>query len=123
MTGPLAGRRILVVEDEMLVLMQIELTLSELGCAAIVASARVPEALALLADQPFDAAIVDVNLSGERSDPIADALIRLGIPFVFSTGYSDHGDRADLQDRPVLRKPYTRAALIAALGRLVPAEL
>ena len=68
----------------------------------------------------FDAAIVDVNLGGEKSYPVADALAGLGIPFAFSTGYSDHGDRPDLEDRPVLRKPYTRAALIAVFAALLP---
>lgn len=120
MTGLLTGRRMLIVEDEMLVLMQIEMTLNELGCSAICASAKVTEALALLAKQPFDAAILDVNLGGEKSYPVADALAQRGIPFVFSTGYSNHGDRADLEDRPVLRKPYTRAALIAVLESLIP---
>lgn len=122
MTGLLAGRRMLVVEDEMLVLMNIEMALEDFGCSAIHAAASVAEALALLGRHGFDAAIVDVNLGGEKSYPIADALARLGIPFVFSTGYSDHGDRPDLEDRPVLRKPYTRAALVAAFESLLPDE-
>uniref|UniRef100_UPI0035CC0A05 response regulator n=1 Tax=uncultured Sphingomonas sp. TaxID=158754 RepID=UPI0035CC0A05 len=120
MSSLLSGRRLLIVEDEMLVLMQIEMTLQELGCSEICACANITQALELLASHPFDAAIVDVNLSGEKSYPVADALAQLGIPFVFSTGYSDHGDRADLEDRPVLRKPYTRAALVRVLEWLAP---
>lgn len=122
MTGLLSGRRMLVVEDEMLVLMNIEIAFEELGCSAIHAAASVAEALALLVRHDFDAALVDVNLSGEKSYPVADALAQLGIPFIFSTGYSDHGDRPDLEDRPVLRKPYTSAALIAAFESLLPDE-
>ena len=122
MTGLLTGRRMLIVEDEMLVLMNIEMAFEDLGCSGIHAAASVAEALALLGRHGFDAAIVDVNLGGEKSYPVADALIRLGIPFVFSTGYSDHGDRPDLEDRPVLRKPYTREALIAVFERLLPDE-
>jgi hypothetical protein len=62
----------------------------------------------------------DVNLNGEKSYAVADALARHGIPFVFSTGYGDHGDRAEFADRPLLRKPYMRGALVAALVALVP---
>jgi len=120
MNGLLTDRRMLIVEDEMLVLRSIEMAFEDLGCSAIHGAASVVEALALLGTHGFDAAIVDVNLGGEKSYPVADALARRGIPFVFSTGYSDHGDRTDLEDRPVLRKPYTRAALITAFERLLP---
>ncbi|MEG3175424.1 response regulator [Sphingomonas sp. RB3P16] len=120
MTDLLTGRRILAVEDEMLVLMNIETALKDFGCSTICSASSVVEALALLARQSFDAAILDVNLGGEKSYQVADALVRLGVPFVFSTGYSDHGVRIDLEDRPVLRKPYTRAALYAAFARLIP---
>lgn len=122
MTGLLTGRRILVVEDEMLVLMNIEMALEDLGCSAICAVASVAEALAILARQGFDAAMVDVNLGGEKSYPVADALARLGIPFAFSTGYGDHGDRVDLDDRPVLRKPYLRSDLVAVFEQLMAGE-
>ncbi|TPG12615.1 response regulator [Sphingomonas oligophenolica] len=122
MTGLLAGRQMLVVEDEMLVLMNIEMAFEDLGCSQIHAAASVAEALALLGSHDFDAAFLDVNLGGEKSYPIADALAQRGIPFVFSTGYRDHGDRPDLEDRPALRKPYTREALIAVLERLLPDE-
>lgn len=120
MTHILTGRRILAVEDEMLVLMHIEMALEDFGCSAICCAASIDEAMTLLAQQSFDAAIIDVNLGGEKSYPIADALRQLGIPFVFSTGYSDHSERADLDDHPVLRKPYTRAALFAAFERMLP---
>lgn len=122
MTDFLAGRRILVVEDEMLVLMNIEMAFADMGCCDLYAAANVAEALALLDKISFDAAIVDVNLGGEKSYPVADALAQRGIPFSFSTGYSDHGERADLEDRPLLRKPYTRAALASVFERLLPPE-
>jgi CheY-like chemotaxis protein len=122
MTGLLAGRRILVVEDEMLVLMQIEMALEDLGCSAICAAASVNEALAMLAVDSFDAAMIDVNLGGAKSYPVADMLTRRGIPFAFSTGYGDHGDRIDLNDRPMLRKPYMRADLVAVFQQLLAGE-
>ena len=119
MTGRLVGRNILVVEDEMLVLMHIERALSDLGCTAT-SVGTIDDALTLLDDDTkFDAAMLDVNLHGEKSYPIADALALRGIPFVFSTGYGDHGERADLADRPVLRKPYLKGHLVAALSALV----
>ena len=118
MIGLLAGHRILVVEDEMLLLMNIEMALEELGCSDIRAAASVAEALALLDLREFDAALLDVNLGGEKSYPVADALIARGIPFAFSTGYGDHGDRAELGDRPLLRKPYLRSDLVAVLEQL-----
>ena len=120
MTGILTGRRMLVVEDEMLVLMNIEMALEDLGCSMICVAASVAEALALLAHQSFDAAMIDVNLGGEKSYPVADGLTERGIPFAFSTGYSDHGDRIDLEDRPVLKKPWLRADLVAVIEQLIP---
>jgi CheY-like chemotaxis protein len=119
MTGLLAGRRILVVEDEMLVLMQIEMALEDFGCSAVCVAASVAEAAAILVGESFDAAMLDINLGGEKSYPVADMLIRRSIPFVFSTGYGDHGDRTDLQDRPMLRKPYARADLEGVLAKLI----
>lgn len=122
MTDLLAGRRILVVEDEMLVLMNVEMELEDLGCSAICTAASVAEALALLADQSFDAAVLDVNLAGEKSYPVADTLIQRRIPFAFSTGYSDHGDRIDLESRPVLRKPYSREDMVEVFQQLLDNE-
>lgn len=122
MTGLLSGRRILVVEDEMLILMNIEMTLEDLGCSEISAAASVAEALALLDNQGFDAAMIDVNLAGEKSYPVADMLTWRGIPFAFSTGYGDHGDRSDLDDRPVLRKPYLSSDLAAVFKLLIADE-
>lgn len=119
MTSLLSGRRILVVEDEMLVLMNIEMSLEDLGCTAIHSAASVANALMLLAEHRFDAAIIDVNLGKEKSYPVADMLMQRGIPFAFSTGYNDHGDRSDLHDRPVLKKPYLSAELVAVCEQLM----
>ena len=119
MTGLLTGRRILVVEDEMLLLMNIETTLEDLGCTAISSAANVADALTLLDERGFDAAMLDVNLDGERSYPIADALVARGIPFVFATGYADHGGWNDLLSGPMLRKPYLASDLAAAFARLL----
>jgi CheY-like chemotaxis protein len=83
----LADRRILVVEDEMMVLMLLEGMLQDLGCRAICSAATVTEALDLIAESTFDAATLDVNLGGSTSLPVANVLAGLGVPFAFATGY------------------------------------
>jgi CheY-like chemotaxis protein len=115
----LSGQRVLVVEDEMLVLMNIEDLLEDLGCRSVSAAANVPEALALIDTQSFDAAILDVNLAGSKSYPVADALAAHGVPFLFSTGYSGQSIEHGYEDRPVLGKPYRSADLAEAFTRLL----
>ena len=103
----LSGRRILVVEDEMLVVMMIEDMLADLGCKLVTSAATVDQALALINAQVFDAAMLDVNLNGNDSHPVAEALSARGVPFIYSTGgYSD---------RPVLRKPFKYEELVRCL--------
>lgn len=118
----LSGRRVLVVEDEMMVLMNIEYVLADLGCAAISAAATVDVALALLEAERFDMAILDVNLGDQASFRVAEALALRSIPFVFSTGYGEHRIEGRFRDRPVLRKPYSEQQLGAAVASLLSAE-
>ena len=99
------SRCVLVVEDEMLVAMMLEGMLKDIGYRVIKAT-RVAKATGLATTEAIDFAILDVNLAGEPSYPVADELRRRGIPFVFSTGYAPGKLRADLRDIPVLRKPY-----------------
>ena len=115
----LSGRRILVVEDEMMVLMVTEDMLADLGCESVAVAATVDHALALIKAQRFDAAMLDVNLNGSKSYPVADALAARGVPFAFSTGYSDHGKDGHYSDRPVLKKPFKDAELAATLTALL----
>lgn len=115
----LAGRRLLVVEDEMLVLLNVEDILADLGCKSVSAAATVDQALGLIAAQSFDVAMVDVNLDGRKSYPVADALSARGVPFVFSTGYSGQSLKDGYRDRPMLGKPYREADLVAVLERLL----
>ena len=119
MDGPLSDRRILVVEDEMLVLMSIEDMLADLGCESVSAAATVNQALALVEAQTFDAALVDVNLGGTKSYSVADALEARGVPFLFSTGYSGQSVKEGYRDRPVLGKPYSAADLAEMLTGLL----
>jgi len=116
----LTGRRILVVEDEMLNLMMIEGMLEDLGCKSVTAAATVEAAVALIGSQSFDAAVLDVNLNRIHSYPVADALIARGTPFLFSTGYGEHGIDEGYRDRPVLTKPIQFEKLVEIVKRLLP---
>jgi CheY-like chemotaxis protein len=116
---PLSGLRILVVEDELLILMMIEDMLSDLGCGAVVSAASVGEALALVAGQRFDIAMLDVNLGGSDSNAVAQALARRGVPFFYCTGNREANDAKDELARAVLRKPFSAEQLAAALSRLI----
>ena len=115
----LSGRRVLVVEDEMLILLKIEDALCDLGCKSVGAAVNLNQALALINAEAFDAALVDVNLDGIKSYPVADALAARGVPFAFSTGYSGQSLDDGYRDRPVLGKPYREIDLVAMLTRLL----
>lgn len=107
----------------MLILMNIEQGLEELGCRNISAASTVKQALSLLGAQTFDAALVDINLGGNESYPVADALAGRGVPFAFSSGYSAKGVKAGYGHRPMLRKPYNRIALADMFERLLDTPL
>ena len=117
----LSGQRILVVEDEMLVLMETEDMLADLGCDAVVAAATNEQAIALIEAQHFDAALLDLNLNGVRSYPVADLLAARGVPFAFATGYGTNGLRDGDRERPLLVKPFECAALGKLLTNLISA--
>jgi CheY-like chemotaxis protein len=104
----LAGLKVLVVEDEALVSMLLEDMLSDLGCEIVGPIMRLREALAMAEDesQAIDVAILDVNLAGERSFPVAEALEKRGCLFVLATGYDDAGIDERWRARPMLRKPF-----------------
>ena len=115
----LSGQRLLVVEDEMLVLMNVEDMLANLGCESVTAAATVDQAMALIEAQVFDAAVLDMNLNGTKSFPVADKLAALGVPFFFSTGYSARDMRDGYRDRPLLKKPIRYEELVEVFTRLL----
>jgi CheY-like chemotaxis protein len=116
----LSGRRVLVVEDEMMILMLIEDMLADLGCESVTAVATVDQALALIGAQVFDAAMLDINLNGNMNLDVADALAARGVPFVFSTGYSTLDLVDGYGDRPMLKKPFRYEELVEGFTRLLP---
>jgi CheY-like chemotaxis protein len=113
------GLRILVVEDEPVVAMYLEDMLEALGCQTIGPASRLADGLVLVESETFDAAILDINLGGERSTPIAEALRQRGVPFAFASGYGvapeGFGDGV-----PMIEKPYREAQVAGALDQLLP---
>ncbi|MDQ0466378.1 CheY-like chemotaxis protein [Caulobacter ginsengisoli] len=119
MPSPLAGRRILVVEDEMMVALLLEDMLADLGCLVVGSVVCVEDALAMIDILFLDAAVLDVNLGGQMSYPIADALIAAGVPFIFSTGYAANRLQEGYRTLPMLQKPYHRSELADALAAIL----
>ena len=112
----LEGLRVLVVEDELLVAMEIEMTLAELGCEVVGPVSTLREALAVIGGRELDGALLDVNLHGEHAYPAAEALLARSIPFVFLTGYTGLPlPPAALAEAPRLRKPFSRSELVEAV--------
>jgi CheY-like chemotaxis protein len=111
----LAGLRVLVVEDEGPVAMLIEDMLEDLGCVLAGSAARVAEALALVERGGFEFALLDVNLAGEKVDPVAEALATRRLPFAFASGYGRSGLPEQMRDRPIVQKPFRHADLAATI--------
>jgi PAS domain S-box-containing protein len=120
--GRLTGRRVLLVEDELLVAMEMEEALRDLGCEVLGPAATVEEALRLAQSEAgrIDAAVLDINLAGRPSFPVADLLAGRGVPVVFATGYGDLPDgRSAGATNLLLRKPLGRGELEGALSRML----
>ena len=115
----LSGRRILIVEDEILLLMTIEDVLADLGCESVVSASTVDRAISLIDRQVFDAAVLDMTLNGTSSHAVAEALAARGVPFVIATGNRDN-TWDGFRDRVVIRKPFKYDALVEILARLLP---
>jgi len=115
-------RRILVVEDSALILMEIEDILADLRWEVVGPASRLSEALRLARDEDFDAAVLDVNLDGEMSWEVASILKERGIPFLFSTGYDGAtvlptkfaGER-------IVNKPFKAIDLVKGLSAILGA--
>ena len=99
----------------MLVAMNIEDMLLDLGHEVAGLAGRLDAALSLAGEAEFDVAMLDVNLAGETSFPVAAVLAERNIPFLFATGYGIKGIAEEYRDRPVLQKPFRARDLDAAL--------
>jgi PAS domain S-box-containing protein len=116
---PVLGSRILVVEDEALIAMDIAATLEQAGCTVVGPAPTLAEAMRLADVERLDAAVLDRNLGGDSSAPVARRLRDRGIPFAVVSGYADAGLPPDLADVPRLAKPFGPEDLTGLVGRLV----
>ena len=117
----LKGARILIVEDELLVANYLEELLGMEGCIVLGPASRVHEALRLIERERPEAAVLDLNLQGERTVAVAEALVARLVPFVIVTGYgAEHiPDEPVLQQAPRLGKPFRSRQLLQLLADTV----
>lgn len=119
--GKLTGRRILIVEDEAMIALNLQFAVEDEGAEVVGPALTLDRALATTReDAAIDAAILDVDVGGKDVFPVAEMLVRRSVPFVFHTG---HGSRRALtSDYPrslTCLKPASPAKLIDALVRLI----
>ncbi len=117
-------RRVLLVEDEAMVAMLLEDLLAEMGCTVVAVASRIEAAMEAARTLDYDLAILDVNLDGRETYPVADAIIARNLPSVFVTGYGPLGLIETYRHLPVLTKPFREADLrrivTLALGAAIP---
>lgn len=108
--------RILVVEDELFIALQIGEILQELGCIVVGPAGRLSVALRLATEEALDAAILDLDIRGQRVDPVAERLVARRIPFVISSGLDAAALPDPFRDQPRLPKPFRRQELVEAVA-------
>jgi CheY-like chemotaxis protein len=121
-SAELQGLRVLVVEDEFLVAMDIEAMLRELGCEVVGPTGDLENALRIARNGTLDLALLDVNLGGEPVTAVAEALVARAVPIVFCTGYQVENLCSRQPPAPTLMKPFQPADLRAALERALASD-
>lgn len=117
---PLVGHRILVVEDEYLIAMQVKQWLQDAGAEVIGPVPSAHQALGLIGQHEIDVAVLDINLGfGGTAFPIADRLRDLGVPYLFATAEHRIADWSANSDRPTLEKPFVGPDLVRSVAKLV----
>lgn len=116
----LAGLRVLLVEDQVLIALDAESCLKELGAAQVLIAPTSQQAMRHISQARPDLAVLDINLGDHTSAPVAEVLRSLGVPFVFATGYGDTVMAPEsMRSVPIVRKPYADATLAEALAVLL----
>ncbi|WP_438751895.1 response regulator [Pararhizobium sp. O133] len=113
-------KRVLLVEDEALVAMLVEDFLTEMGFSVVGPAMRLEPALQMAATAEIDFAVLDINLAGKHSFPIAQVLRQRGIPFLFASGYGVAGLAEGFETAPVLQKPFDKSDLEKAILSVNP---
>ncbi len=118
--GALAGKRILIIEDEPLIAMVLEFIIEGAGAQPLGPATTVAEALTLVAEAgTIDAAVLDYNLGEESSEAVAQRLRAAGIPWIWATGQAANPPAGAGMDAPMLFKPYREDDVIRALTAIV----
>lgn len=111
---------VFLVEDEPALMFVLEESIRTLGYDVSQKAGGLPEALGCVEGGDFDMAMLDVSLRGEDSFPVADALLRLGIPFVFTTGFGSAHLPERFKGTPLMEKPFRLKELRSTLQSLSP---
>ena len=114
----LARCRVLVVEDEILIALEIQDALQDFGCEVIGPVGKLAAALEMASNEKVDAAILDVTIRGGKVFPVADILLARDVPFVLASGYGDWALPEAMRDQPRLTKPFSTAELGEHVKRL-----
>ena len=113
------GSRVLIIEDEYYLADDLSGALRAAGAEVVGPVGRLEEAEEKVSEGGFDCAILDINLHGERSFPIAERLEKAGIPFLIATGYNSASLPERYRAGPILEKPYEPAKVATAIGNLM----
>ncbi len=113
--------RILVVEDEMSIALMIEDMLTDLGYEVAGLALRLPQAMESARLERIDLAILDINLDGRASYPVAELLEKRGVPVIFASGYGSAGLDPAYSDHITLTKPFMQADLRQAIDKALAA--
>ncbi len=114
--------RVLIVEDEMTIALLLEEMVEELGYEVAGLAMRLPQAVELARTRALDLAILDVNLDGHMSYPVAEILEKRGVPYVFATGYGSGGIEPGYRNGIIIKKPYLMDDIRVAIENCLPGE-